>query len=130
MLKYIYFSTFFYLSSFWIRFRSSHVVCLVFASWAPLWVSTSINLDMTFFFSVMLSSCNKLSTALKKVTVDALFYSPVAISWFLFCMGMLDGLSMAQARRKIQTRLTSALVSAWAYWPTVNLLLFKFVPHM
>lgn len=75
-------------------------------------------------------SCNKLSTALKKVTVDALFYSPVAISWFLFCMGMLDGLSMAQARRKIQTRLTSALVSAWAYWPTVNLLLFKFVPHM
>lgn len=75
-------------------------------------------------------SCTKASTVLKKVTVDACVYSPVAISWFLFCMGMLDGLSFSQVRRKISTGFSSALASSWVYWPTVNLFLFKFVPQM
>jgi hypothetical protein len=55
---------------------------------------------------------------------------PVIISGYFVTRGTFEGKSLAEIYSQLQSRLATATIAAWQFWPAVNLISFSVVPVM
>jgi hypothetical protein len=55
---------------------------------------------------------------------------PVIISGYFVTRGTFEGKSMTEIYTQLQSRLATATLAAWQFWPAVNLISFSVVPVM
>jgi protein Mpv17 len=55
---------------------------------------------------------------------------PVIISGYFVTRGTFEGKSMTEIYSQLQSRLATATLAAWQFWPAVNLISFSVVPVM
>ena len=63
-----------------------------------------------------------------RIIVDALVFSPVAVSGYFACRSILEGSGVQGIREKLKTRFKPAVLGAWRFWPVANVINFGFVP--
>ncbi|AQZ15372.1 SYM1 (YLR251W) [Zygosaccharomyces parabailii] len=63
-----------------------------------------------------------------RVAVDQLCFAPMGIPLYFFCLTLLEGGTLNDARIKIHNLWWGVLTKNWVIWPAVQALNFSFVP--
>lgn len=63
-----------------------------------------------------------------RIFLDAIIFSPVTVSGYFTVRSFLEGSGTAGAWEKLRTRLVTAVLGAWKFWPAVNVINFSVVP--
>lgn len=67
-------------------------------------------------------------TAVKKMLVDQVFFSPLFNLAYFYVMGFLEGLSLEQIRANVRSDFGTVMSLNYRVWPFVILFNFRYVP--
>ena len=62
------------------------------------------------------------------IFLDAIIFSPVAVSGYFSVRSILEGTNIEGIRHKLTTRFVPTVVGAWKFWPAANIVNFGVVP--
>eukprot|EP00584_Thalassiosira_punctigera_P010527 CAMPEP_0172532568 /NCGR_PEP_ID=MMETSP1067-20121228/5571_1 /TAXON_ID=265564 ORGANISM="Thalassiosira punctigera, Strain Tpunct2005C2" /NCGR_SAMPLE_ID=MMETSP1067 /ASSEMBLY_ACC=CAM_ASM_000444 /LENGTH=197 /DNA_ID=CAMNT_0013317097 /DNA_START=289 /DNA_END=882 /DNA_ORIENTATION=- len=62
------------------------------------------------------------------IILDAIIFSPIAVSGYFAMRSILEGAGFAGLKEKLSTKLFSTVVGAWKFWPAANVINFSIVP--
>ena len=63
-----------------------------------------------------------------RIVLDALIFSPVAVSGYFSVRSILEGSGVEGIRHKLTTKFAPTVVGAWKFWPAANVVNFGAVP--
>ena len=63
-----------------------------------------------------------------RIFLDAMIFSPVAVSGYFSVRSILEGSNVKGIRHKLSTKFVPTVVGAWKFWPAANIVNFGMVP--
>jgi Mpv17 / PMP22 family len=71
---------------------------------------------------------NPVGGLVARIVLDALIFSPVAVSGYFSVRSILEGSGVDGIQHKLTTRFVPTVVGAWKFWPAANVVNFGMVP--